>query len=153
MAHRAKSSQLHSAIPETAATECDESTIVDCGSILHSPKQRRPTAAPGLAYTAPIYVPTSLFARERSEEGLAARRSRIRADMCARERVAFCPYRALRVGAQPITGSPPAIVSQIVAAAPASRLFSLTVNRSYPPARISSRTITAPAKITGARLG
>ena len=37
--------------------------------------------------------------------------------------------------------------------APASRLFSLTVSSPYPPARMSSRMITAPASITGARLG
>ena len=59
-------------------------------------------------------------------------------------------------GFQPTTGlmsSSPlcASASNIVAAIPASRLFSLTVSSSYPPVFISSRMRTAPPKSTEAR--
>ena len=59
-------------------------------------------------------------------------------------------------GFQPTTGLKPssplfASASNIVAAIPASKLFSLTVSSSYPPVFISSRMMTAPPKSTEAR--
>lgn len=59
----------------------------------------------------------------------------------------------LNSGVHPIAVARPPSTSPTVAVAPANRLFSLTVRLSYPPARIAARITSAPASITGARLG